>query len=502
MDSRIPLIIGGWLPDDESGGRTGKPDLLIRVAGGYLPGDVKNHKVLKRAKTASAVLSTTTEPGLQRLVRGWTTATSHRPDDGMQLAHYTRMLQACGHHAGDEQLRGAIIGSDRVPQSSCTPESLTLSWHDLSEPMIYTFSRRRGKTRRSLLERYDHEHAFRIEVAHRALQMTGSLDDPEPLVTPIGQAECATCPYEETCADLLGADDPSISITVGRLDTREWRTLRSMGINTTSDLVNLDIDDRQFLDQYMADVTHRSLGVARTRLAQAVERASMIATGTEIALKVPGPVEVPSAAIEVDVDVESDGDGRVYMWGVRMRSGSDEATATYIREFVDWCPMSDDSERVLATRFVKWLRHKRTAVEAEGQTLRAFHWAHPEWSNLRRILGPEAVRDLIGDRDSQRGDPEEQGIFLDLEKFVKASFTTLRGTGLKRIAPLFGFHWRAEDAGGATSQAYLITAQSSGDSDQILAARGWLYSYNEDDNAAMAAVRDGIRRMTSPRTLE
>lgn len=232
LDADAGLILGGWLPDDSAGGRTGRPDLLIHVDGGYLPGDVKNHKTVQSAKKTAAVLSPLAQPASRRSVTALTTATSHRFEDGMQLAHYTRMLQACGHHPGDELLFGAIIGTNEIPFTPDVPAERVLAWHNLAEPVVSTYSRSRGKAKRSLLERYDHEHAFRVKVAHRALQIVGSPGDPQPLVTPIGQAECGSCPYEAPCAAAMG-DDSSAAITVGRLDTREWRTLRSMGVTTT-----------------------------------------------------------------------------------------------------------------------------------------------------------------------------------------------------------------------------------------------------------------------------
>ena len=81
-------------------------------------------------------------------------------------------------------------------------------WHDLDEPLVETFSRSRGKARRSMLERYDHEHAFRVKVAENACRITGCDDDPQPLVEPIGQDECGRCPYEQWCAQQMGAGRP------------------------------------------------------------------------------------------------------------------------------------------------------------------------------------------------------------------------------------------------------------------------------------------------------
>ena len=178
MDAGVGLILGGWLPEDPVGGRKGRPDLLIRVAGGYLPGDVKNHKTVRPAKKAAAVLSPLAQPASRRSVTTLT-ATSHRFEDGMQLAHYTRMLQACGRHPGDDLLVGAIVGTSEVAVTPDAPATWVLAWHDLAEPVVYTYSRSRGKTKRSLLERYDHEHAFRVKVAHRALQIVGSPGDPD-----------------------------------------------------------------------------------------------------------------------------------------------------------------------------------------------------------------------------------------------------------------------------------------------------------------------------------
>ncbi len=491
MDAGVGLILGGWLPDDLAGGRSGRPDLLIRVDDGYLPGDVKHHKTVNPATKTAAVLSPLTQPTSRQSVAGLTTATSHRFDDGMQLAHYTRMLQACGRHPGDELMIGAIVGTSEIPITPDAPPNQFLAWHDLAEPVAFTYSRSRGKAKRSLLERYDHEHAFRVKVTHRALQIVGRSDDPPPLVTPIGQAECGTCPYQAPCAAAMG-DDPSAAITVGRLDIREWCTLRSMGVTSTLELAELKFDDADFFTAYAAEVAHHSVKQARKRLAAAVERAAMIRDGIEFWPKGDGPVEVPTATVEIDLDVESDQNNRVYMWGARVRRGTDDATAVYVPDFTVWEPLDQESERALAERFAQWLRDERAASDADGGTFRVFHWSHPECSNLRRILGAEAVYDLIGDR----GAHGHEGVFTDLEKVFKEYFATLRGTSIKKVAPLFNFYWRVENASGATSQTHLSTVQTSVDQIEVDTAKAWLLSYNEDDTTAMAKIRDGMRAWT------
>lgn len=484
MESQAALILGGWLPDDVDGARTGKPDILIRVGSGYVPGDVKNHKTVGPAKRTSVRLSTLNAPGETAVVAGWK-VTSHRYKDGMQLAHYTRMLEACGFHPGPEWLFAAILGTSRFAVKQGALDEYVFVWHDLQEPRDFTFSRSRGKVRRSLLERYDHEHGFRVKVATNAMGIVGAVDDPPPLVEPVGQLDCRTCAYETWCAEQMGPDDPSTAINVGGLSRREWLALRRLGVASTAALSVVDLDDPDFFDEYYGEVTHLTRNEACSRLTKAIVRAQMIGDGIEIARDSDGPLVVPAADIEIDIDIETDIDNRVYMWGARVRAGADEATARYIADFVDWRPLTDDSERQLADRFAAWLRTQCDAAAAVGQSLKVFHWTHVERSKLVSLLGLAEVGDLVDTKN---------GVFVDLARVFNAQFIALHGSRLKNIAPQFGFSWRVPDPGGAISQTYLSKVRAGADPDEVEAARQWLLSYNEDDNAAMAAIRDGILR--------
>ena len=483
MDEGAPLVLGGWLPDDVEGGRKGRPDILIKAGRGYLPADVKHHFTLKRAKVKCALVSSLASPDERLEAMGWT-ATAHRYEDGLQLGHYTRMLQACGYHPGPEQLWGAVVGTTQLEVTPGQDLELVFAWHNLAEPLFFTFSRTLGKTRRSLLERYDHEHAFRVKVADNARRATGADDDPQPLVEPVGQDECRRCPYQQWCAREMGEDDPSGALTVARLGTREWLTLRRMGVTTTAALSAVDPDDPLFFDEYFAEVSHLTRDQARKRLTAAIERAEMICDGIEIKRSDECPVEVPVADVEIDVDIEYDLDNRVYMWGARLRRGSDDSSAQYFADFVEWDPIDSQRERALAARFAAWLGEQRDAAEAAGQTLKVFHWSHPERSKLKSILGLAEVGNLI--------DPET-GVFVDLEKVFKANFVSLHGSSIKKVAPHFGFAWRVDDPGGAISQTYLSKVHTSTDPDEVAKAKAWLLTYNEDDNAAMAKIRDGMR---------
>ena len=154
------------VPDDIENGRTGRPDILIKVDGGYLPADVKNHLTLTPLKTRRlrAPSYRPSQHPMSGTRCGWTAATTHRYEDGLQLAHYTRMLAGLWLPPGPDHVWGAVLGTSQVDGDSrpMVPE-LVFVWHNLDEPLVYTFSRSQGKTRRSLLERYDHEHALPSE---------------------------------------------------------------------------------------------------------------------------------------------------------------------------------------------------------------------------------------------------------------------------------------------------------------------------------------------------
>jgi predicted RecB family nuclease len=284
----------------------------------------------------------------------------------------------------------------------------------------------------------------------------------------------------------MGPDDPTAVMTIGRLGTREWLTLRRMGVTTTAALSAVDPDYPVFFDEYFAEVSHLSLAGARKRLVGAIERAEMISDGVAIVRTGDGPVEVPVADVEIDLDIEYDFDNRVYMWGARLRRGTDDATAQYVSEFIEWDLLDSQRERELAARFAAWLRERLKAAEGADQSLRVFHWSHAERSKLTNILGAD-IGDLI--------DPET-GVFVDLEKVFNANFASLHGSSIKRVAPYFGFTWRVDDPGGAISQTYLSKARTSTNAEEAAAAKEWLLTYNEDDTAAMAKVRDGMRRWT------
>lgn len=478
MIAGVPVIIGGQLPDDRTGGRTGSPDLLIRATpdgteAKYLPADIKHHTTLKTATKTVAQVSALGDPGSMRPAPGWSPMTSHRVDDSMQLAHYTRMLQAMGRHPGETMLRGAILGTSDFSQ--VTAERYGIVWYDLTALTEKTpsLSSETKWVKRSVLDVYDHQFAFRQKVA--AAARAG-----EELVVPFGKAECSECPYEDWCEDYVGADDASFSILVGRLSDREWRCLYDQGLNTIDALAAANPADQALLSGYLRVASH--LPKPEQRLTTAIRRARMVRDQVLLERKTAGTLHVPEADIEIDFDVEwHPADGHVYQWGARVRNGQDETTATYEHSVLSFDTLDDATAQTLADDFFDWLEAFVTDHETAGRNVRIFHWTSPELTKTIRVLGGERA-DALFER------------FLDLRKWMDEQFFARDGLSLKVVAPIFGFDWNAEDAGGETSVRKVEEARNTTDPETAQAAREWLLSYNEDDCAAQAAIRDGLRR--------
>lgn len=477
MEDGVEVILGGWLADDEVGGRKGRPDLLLRFGDDdgratYVPGDVKGHLITKVGAKGTITYSTATNPVDFATHEGRVPRVSQRPEDYLQVAHYWRMLEGIGRAPRNIAATGCIIGTDQI--EALAPPGELLVWLDLEAPLFTTFSRTNGTAVRSALERYDHEFEFRLKVAQNAAARTGSSEDPAPLVEPVFVDECSSCPWFDYCESQVTPDLASLRISEGRLSVREWRALAAAGFTTISEVAALDVEDAAFLDNYLVEVAN--VAGAQKKIETLVQRAQMIEAGVSLRRKTTGPINLPRADVEIDVDIEWGNDERVYLWGCLVnRHGGEPEFVPH----VSWDPLDEAAERALALKFVTWLRAVIADAAGRGETVRVYHYSNPEPDRLKKILGGSTVADVLN-------------VFVDLHKTMATHFFGLHGLGLKAVAPEFGFAWADDDAGGLQSQTWVIEATSTADPAVAAAAQRRLLQYNADDVAATAAIRNGL----------
>lgn len=473
MEHGTPVIAGGRLPVDPVGRRVGEPDLLVRVgdepvAGRwrYAPADVKSHKVLTEPGTGTGVvvqdLAGLRVPDADAAETEVGRRSGTARDDTLQLAHYHRLLEACG-HAADGVAWGGIIGSEG-----------RVVWFRLDTPRWSTPTADPDQRRkqRTALEVYDFEFGFRLDIAAVA---TRHAEDPSVplLVEPVKCSECSRCPWREHCLPQL-EERRDVSL-LPRVGYSAWRALRDAELGSIDALaaagagVEVEGIDAEWLEELRLQ--------ARAR----------VHPGPVLPRDADGPA-VPRADVEVDVDMENDFDG-AYLWGahVTSRGGVDVVEPGY-HAFASWdAPFGEEQRAEVFLRFWDWLQSLRRACEQQGLTFSAFCWYEAAENRFLR-----AGAELTG-----RGDEVERFItsrdWVDLHRWFASNYVTGRGNGLKTVATLLGFAWRDDDPGGGSSMVWRARAiDPSVDAAGREDARERLLAYNEDDVRATLAVRDAL----------
>ncbi|WP_130866149.1 TM0106 family RecB-like putative nuclease [Acidipropionibacterium timonense] len=522
LDSRAPVVLAPLLPSSPQGHRTGSPDLLVAAGErsdggpGWLPVIVKNHLVLERHHTLAEFtwVSPLTDPDPRRSHLSLDqTFRAGREGALLQAAHHWRLLEDLGLLADPAKVPGhrrltGIIGTDTIdmlrnlpgyrPSEGPTASEdslLGVAWLDLGHRFIRTFSRSAasGWRRRSVLDRYDHEHTFRVSVAEHAARRTGGPDDPEPMVLPIVVRECESCPWWTVCEPALGDDDLSLRISKAPLDVREIATLRRLGVAIVDDLATADLDS--LLPRYLPEVQHRPQPERRVRLA--ARRARLIRDGVVLERNDDDPIHLPSGPVELDLDIETSPDDRVYLWGVwvddphqLLPDTTDERP--YYVSFSSFVDMDDAAEAALAAQAIGWLDE---VVRRVPECI-IVHYSDYELVHLRRFghtaTDPEVTRAVQRLIDS--------GCFVDIFRTVRQHFFGVHGIGLKVVAQAGpGFHWRDADPGGLNSQTWWDQAVHDPDPQARQAAERRVMEYNEDDVRATHALRAWLREVHGAR---
>ena len=478
LDASAPVICGALMEPDLDARRLGEIDVLVAtgrtIAGSGKPEyraiDVKSHRCTSNLAIPEEVDGNVTDLELTdpSPVPGF--GPRYREDDCLQLAHYHRLLQATGHAELDDDANealGGILGSERV-----------VAWFDLQRPQWSTitpqehgggigYHRRSHSTKRTTLDRYDFEFAFRLKVIDTARARV----DPSvaPIVHPVKVKECERCDWREVCdADLRERDDVSLVNSVGY---PEWRVHRFMNINTCAQLAELDPDE--------AVVRYADTPLTEKALRTQIQEARSAVAGTPIVQPTWDEAAIPRGDLEIDLDMENA--DHVYLWGAlltKVPTDWPEVAGTYV-PFASFEPLDESGERELATQLMNWLRDLLSRADRAGLVARIYFYSNVETSKLRRIIPSADLEDLVS---SDR--------WVDLFPLMKQKFWSNWGHGLKVTAAASGFAWRDHDPGGYASIQWYANVIDGVDRDANIDR---VLTYNEDDCQATAALRDPIR---------
>jgi predicted RecB family nuclease len=527
MESRVPVIVSGRLPTDRVGKRVGKPDfLVIADDGGYRPVDVKHHMALEPAEAdrrgLPGLCSSLAEPRLEDARVDDQFWAKRREDDLLQLAHYQRMLETAGLAPANGRW-GGIVGTEQC-----------IVWYDLDAPIWKTPSSTGKQKVRTTMERYDFEFDFRLDViavAHEHLR------DPsvDLLVVPVAIDECPQCPWRDYCRVRLESGYGDVSL-LPRIGWRQRKIHGAHGVRDRAELASLDIrtarlvsdgvnvaEMQSLIEDLPLDTPVRDLAaVVRSKKALTALEDAGVRTFAELASlsrstasyansgmatlpeqidlarAVLGPapiykrrevetIQVPRADIEVDVDMENVEQG-VYLWGALVSDRTKPDSAPQYTPFATWEPLDPDVELQNSLRFWKWLTAVREDASRKGLSFRAYCYnASAENTYLRRLgMAGEIVQNVAAFISSNE--------WIDLLKVVDTHLLTGGGLGLKKIAPIAGFSWNVEDAGGDASMLRYDLALAGADEHKRKHARTWLLTYNRGDVEATLAIRDWLER--------
>ncbi|MEZ5135595.1 MAG: ribonuclease H-like domain-containing protein [Acidimicrobiales bacterium] len=539
---RAPVIVGGRLPDDEEGRRRGDPAVLVAAGGGgYHPIEVALHRTLERPRSGAPIT-----PVVSSLAAPWLQAAGPlddvvaRPGEGadaeplvaakrkgdlLQLAHLRRMLEACGQAASSNV--GGVIGTDGI-----------VVWYDLDAPLWTT--PRRAKAPRSARR-------WRSTTSSTA---SGSTSWPRPRRTPpTRRCRCSWCRSASasaarapgghragpswrratTSACCLGSGGTAGSVTAarrghhrrpGRARSSHRRARRPAGrrrhLLGAADDADAGLDDDAPLgplveaicgDGAEAAAAHLDAAGITTvgELRQLDQRSPPTPVSTSARWRPrstrPGPADRgagdagpgPHRRRRARGDVEDrprpgvDRGRRLPVGAlVTDRAGTGLVTEGYL-PFVTWDQLDHPAEVAVFEQLMDWLDGVQSTLAAAGRSWCVYCFNdRAEAGELRRLAASPLASP--GRADQVEALVRHPG-WVDLLRVAQASIVTGGSMGLKALAPMAGFAWEDDDAGGEQSMGWHDLAVDAADPAVRDANRARLLTYNRNDVEATLALR-------------
>jgi predicted RecB family nuclease len=458
--------------------RVSRPDVLVKVGEDsglaiWAPVDIKSHKAFDKKNKSNEVelMNLATLEPIE-------TATGRVSEsDALQLAHYMFHLRELGLAPAD--YKAGIIGSDGEK----------IAWTYLDQT---TFGS--GKAAPNALAVYIEDFIKAKEIVAQSLahaKDASAAVDALPMVQPDGVYGCKRCPYSKVCLQEMLAfknneGHPTLLATV-----------------TPKMLVKIP-------DHIESITDLRKAANLSEFAAKAQVRARVWETKKPELVEPDKGFDLPEFDIEIDIDLEnsqaalkemdpdqSAGRDQVYLYGygIHDRNKDKDWRTAHIDSFGNYDDTEEAEYEVLLNMW-QLLENEVAKAESENKTIGIFHYSHHEkmwWRNFANR------------HDGKPGVPTEEAAdafmakyFVDLRPFAeKFSFPTM-SYSIKDLAPVAGFKWKAQDAGGVMSLLKYKAATAT-DVDEVVKdeAIKWIYEYNLDDIRATFAVREYIRILQS-----
>jgi predicted RecB family nuclease len=460
--------------------RSSRPDLIVRMGRrsdgnpAWAPVDIKSHKAITTNQSNTVFVSDFAKllPDVDRDQKGRLSK-----EDLHQLAHYTRHFQALGIECDD--LWVGIIGRE-------IGECVWSRIGDVVEGL--------GKKATSFLSTHDQDFAKALEIIE--LSQLENVDPEKKSgvisVQSSGKMGCPACMYKSTCLDEMKSfDNGNGHVTLLARVTPDIAKNYFPEIQSIRDLFNATPSNEQMVTAQI--------------------RARVWRTGVPENLDPSEKVEIPEADIEIDIDLENSmealreadideplGVDRLYLYGfgVHDRTASKDWRTATIETYFDYSNTEEGEFLVLSQM---WNRLQSEIAKAENarKTIKIFHYSPHEFSWWKKFAKRYSGKPGVPTENEL--ERFKSTYLVDLLPIArKISFPSM-SYSIKDLAPLAGFEWDVDKAGGANS---LLKFRTASDPDADPKARDeaitWLDSYNRDDVRATFAVREFMRRLDFP----
>ncbi len=457
--------------------RVSRPDVLVKVGEDsglaiWAPVDIKSHKAFDDDNKSNQVelVELTTLESIE-------TATGRiSKPDAMQLAHYMFHLRELGLAPTD--YKAGIIGSDGE----------RITWTYLHQTKFG-----RGKDAPDAMTIYIEDFIKAKEIIAQSLEHAKDASasvDSLPMVQPDGVYGCKRCPYKNVCLKEMLAfknnqGHPTLLATV-----------------TPTQLVKIPGHIESIRD------LHHAAGLTDFA-ATAQIRARVWDTCVPELLDPDASFDLPEFDLEIDIDLEnsqaalkemdpdqSAGRDQVYLYGygIHDRTRDKDWRTAHIDSFGNYDD-TDEAEYEVLLNMWQLLEREVAKAESEKKTIGIFHYSHHEkiwWRNFANRHGGKPGVPTI-----ETAEAFMAKYFVDLRPYAeKISFPTM-SYSIKDLAPVAGFKWKAQDAGGVMSLIKYKAATAT-DVDEAVKKEAieWIYEYNLDDIRATFAVRDFVRKFS------